>query len=190
MDKPGEITLLSQKLKKGEINQEEFNLLSREVLEKPSLPKPMKIGSVNLGSKQILGISGSAILFFGVFTPIIQIPFYGYQNFFQNGKGGGVLIILFSFLALYGTLTGVNALLKTASLGAFCILGFTFINFHLKMADAKSDLDAQLTGSPFAGFAEVALQSVQLSWGWAVLILGAGLLLAAAMIKDTANADE
>jgi hypothetical protein len=45
-------------------------------------------------------------------------------------------------------------------------------------------METKLAGNPFRGIADVAMQSVQIQWGWAVLIVGAGFLIAAAMICD------
>ena len=40
-----------------------------------------------------------------------------------------------------------------------------------------------LAGNPFSGLAKKALQSVQIRWGWVLLVAGAWLLLAAAALK-------
>jgi len=52
------------------------------------------------------------------------------------------------------------------------------------MAEARSSLSSDLRGNPFAGFGELMLETVELQWGWAVLILGAALIIAAAAIKE------
>jgi hypothetical protein len=43
-------------------------------------------GNVNMNTKQLLGLIGSMILFVGVFTPIVSIPFIGNLNYFQKWK--------------------------------------------------------------------------------------------------------
>jgi hypothetical protein len=40
----------------------------------------------------------------------------------------------------------------------------------------KAQMDDQLTGNPFRGLADMAYNSIQMQWGWAVLLLGAGLV--------------
>ena len=61
---------------------------------------------------------------------------------------------------------------------------FAFINFQLKMSQAKADMESELAGNPFRGLADMAMQSVQLQWGWALLTVGAALVIASAAIKD------
>jgi hypothetical protein len=43
--------------------------------------------------RQLLGIIGSAILFIGVFMPIVKLPVVGEMNYFHNGRGDGVIIL-------------------------------------------------------------------------------------------------
>jgi hypothetical protein len=60
---------------------------------------------------------------------------------------------------------------------------FTFVNFQAKLAETKSQMETQLAGNPFRGLADVTMQSIQLQWGWAVLVVGAGLVITAAALQ-------
>ena len=44
--------------------------------------------------RQWFGILGSILLFIGVFAPIISVPIVGNVNYFQNGKGDGVIVTI------------------------------------------------------------------------------------------------
>ncbi len=58
----------------------------------------------------------------------------------------------------------------------------------MKIANAKSDLQRDLAGNPFAGLAEMVVGTVQLQWGWVLLIGGVVLVTTAVAIKeDTGN---
>jgi hypothetical protein len=57
------------------------------------------------------------------------------------------------------------------------LLTFTFIRFQSGMTEMRSKMDSELADNPFRGLAEVAVSSVQLQWGWAVLVLGAALVI-------------
>jgi hypothetical protein len=54
----------------------------------------------------------------------------------------------------------------------------------MKMSDVKSHMESDLAGNPFRGLADMAVQSVQLQWGWALLVVGSALVVASAAIKD------
>lgn len=73
--------------------------------------------------------------------------------------------------------------------GSLAVMAFTFINFQMKMADMKSQMVSELAGNPFRDLADMAIQSVQLQWGWTLLIVGAGLVIASAAMKDETKED-
>ena len=136
-----------------------------------------------MNTRQILGLIGSIVLFIGVFTPIVSIPIMGNINYFQNGKGDGTLILILAVISLVLVLTKKYKGLWFTGLGSLAVMAFTFINFQVKLADMKSQMESELAGNPFRGLADMAMQSVQLQWVWALLIVGAGMVIASAVMK-------
>jgi len=123
-----------------------------------------------------LALVGAALLFVGAFMPIISVPIMGSMNYFQNGKGDGVIIVLLAVAT--GLFAGggyVKHVLWTG-LAAIAMLGFTFFRFQAAMGEVRTKMEGDLADNPFRGLAEAAVNSVQLQWGWAVLLLGAGLV--------------
>lgn len=57
-------------------------------------------------------------------------------------------------------------------------------NIQMKMVDIKSQMESELAGNPFLGLADIAMQAVQLQWGWVFFIFGSGLAIASAAMKD------
>lgn len=136
-------------------------------------------------SRKLIAFAGSLALFVGVFTPIITMPVVGSINYFQNGRGDGVIVLLlaaFSFVLALGQ--KYRFLLFTGG-GSLAILAFTFFSFQYKMSQMQSQMKAGGSDNPFAGIGEAMLSSVQFSWGWAVLVVGSGCLIAAALLKDS-----
>ncbi len=140
-----------------------------------------------MNNRQLLGISGSALLFIGVFLPVVKLPIVGDMNYFANGRGDGVLVLLLSVTSLALVLLRWYRELWITGLGSAAVLAFTFFNFQSKMGQMKAQMETQLKDNPFRGFANLAMQSVQLQWGWAVLVIGTVLLIATAAMKDTAG---
>ena len=139
-----------------------------------SAPPPM----INM----IFGIIGSLILILGVFAPIVSAPIVGNINYFQNGKGDGIIVLVLAVVALIISLTRMYKLLWIPFVGCAGMLTFTFVNFQQGMSDLRSEMQTGLADNPFAGLAEVALESVQLQWGFAVLIIGTVMLLLGATL--------
>lgn len=140
-----------------------------------------------MNTKQILGLIGSIVLFIGVFTPIVSVPIMGNMNYFQNGKGDGTFILILAVVSLVLVLSKKYKGLWVTGLGSLAVMAFTFVNFQMKISDMKSQMESELAGNPFRGLADMAMQSVQLQWGWALLIVGAGLIIASAAMKNESN---
>jgi len=138
-------------------------------------------------TKQLLGLIGSIVLFIGVFTPIVSVPIMGNMNYFQNGKGDGTIVLILAVVSLVLVLANKYKGLWCTGVGSLGVMLFTFINFQSKMSQVKADMESELAGNPFRGLADMAMQSVQLQWGWALLIVGAALVIASAAIKDEAQ---
>lgn len=133
----------------------------------------------------MVGTAGSIVLFLGVFMPVVSIPIAGSMNYFRNGEGDGVIILILAAISLYLTLTKNFKRLWLTGIGSFAVLAFTFIHFQIIMHDIKKNMNAKLADNPFRGLADAAVEAIQLQWGWAVLVLGASMLIAAAVIAKT-----
>ena len=63
------------------------------------------------------------------------------------------------------------------------MLLYSFIIFQRKIAITKSEMEGELAGNPFMGLADAALESIQLQWGWALLVIGCALLIGSAFMQ-------
>ncbi|MHC0067539.1 type IV pilin-like G/H family protein [Nostoc sp. UIC 10890] len=134
-----------------------------------------------------LGILGAIILFIGVFTPIVSVPIAGSFNYFYNGKGDGVILIGIAIISLIIALKEKFKLLWWTGIASLGVLLLGLINFQMRISQLKSQMEDELAGNMFKGIADVAAQSIQLQWGWVILIIGTGLILAAAAIPEREN---
>lgn len=130
----------------------------------------------------ILGLAGCAVLFVGAFAPLVSLPILGSVNYFMNGHGDGVIV-----LALAG-LSAVLCLLRwfrglwLTGLGSVALVTFGFVGFQVSM-QKMAEAQRHDTGA-FAGLGAALQQSIQLQWGWALLAVGAVLLVAAAVAHE------
>lgn len=124
-----------------------------------------------------VALIGAALLFVGAFVPIISVPIIGSLNYFQNGKGDGVVIVLLAAVTAGLALSERTRHVLWTGLASAGLLAFTFIRFQTKMNEARAQMETELADNPFRGLAEAAVGGVQLQWGWAVLLLGAGLIV-------------
>jgi len=99
-----------------------------------------------------------------------------------------VIVLVLAVASVALALTGRYSGLWITGSGSLGLLILTFVNFQWRMAELKRGLERDLAGNPFRGIGELALQSVQLQWGWAVLVVGAFLLLVAAVLNQRGSA--
>lgn len=133
---------------------------------------------------KMLGIIGSIVLFVGVFAPIVSAPIMGDMNYFHNGRGDGVIILVLAGASFCLVLAEKYKGLWLTSIGSIVTMAITFVMFQKRLSDLRTKMDAELSGNAFKGFADMAVNSVQLQWGWAVLIVGVGLLFASASMAQ------
>jgi hypothetical protein len=55
------------------------------------------------------------------------------------------------------------------------------------MSQATRQMETELKDNPLRGLADLAVQSVQLQWGWAVLVIGIACLIFVVAMKDTVD---
>src|ERR1043166_5572227 len=134
-------------------------------------------------SRQVVSLTGSLLLFIGVFTPIVSAPTLGYINYFQNEKLDGVVILSLAVISFVLLLTKRYRGLWFTGLTSFSVLLFTFIKLQIRMSQIKDKLGDELTGNRSPDMIDWAVRSVQIEWGWPVLTIGAAFILWAAANK-------
>lgn len=137
----------------------------------------------SITQRQIIGFLGAAVLAMGVFMPLISGPFGMSANYFSNGKGDGVFILAMAMCTVALVFTRKYRLLWATGGLSLAMLAFTFVRVQSNFSKVKAEIDSGLQGNPFRGLADAAIQSVQMQWGWAVLAIGATLILACAGMK-------
>lgn len=124
-----------------------------------------------MNNRSTFGFAGAALLAVGTFLPLVSLPIVGSLTYFNNGQGDGVLVLVLALLsALIVAARRFRALWLTG-LASLVLIGYSFVN----MSWAMAQMQLELADNPFRGLA-----TAQMQWGWAVLVLGAILLLAAA----------
>jgi len=108
----------------------------------------------------------------------------GNMNYFQNGKGDGTIVLVLAVVSLVLVMAKKYRGLWFTGLSSLTVMAFSFINFQMKMSEISAQMETELVGNPFRGLGDVAMQSVQLQWGWALLVVGAGLLIASTAIRN------
>jgi hypothetical protein len=130
-----------------------------------------------MGNSKNVALIGAVLLFIGVFAPIVSVPIMGNINYFMNGRGDGTILLLLALAAGGLVLADKIKHVLWPGLISLAILIWGFYSFERNMAQMRANMETELAGNPFRGIADMAANSIQLQWGWAVLVLGSGMLI-------------
>jgi hypothetical protein len=117
--------------------------------------------------------------------PIVSLPIVGSINYIHNGRSDGIIVLTLSVISIILLTLKIYKGLWFTSIGSLWVMLYTYINLQSEISKMKKDLNADLAGNPFRGLADIAINSVRIQWGWAIMLVGAGLIIACAIYKDT-----
>lgn len=132
---------------------------------------------------QLMGFGGIICLLIGLFSPIVSFGTLS-VTFFQQGSYEGILLLILAVASAI-LLTKQNFVwLWATATNAGLLVALSFLGRLNAIQEAKSKLETEMAGNPFRGLADLAMQSLQLQWGWIFLIGGAVLLQAALLTRS------
>lgn len=148
-----------------------------QTLEAPSVQE----AEIEDPKRRKYGLIGAALMAIGTFMPILHLPVVGSINYLHNGRGDGMIVLVLAGLSyLFIRYKKFGALILTggASLG---IMFYALARMIQQLEKTKAELTA--SDNMFKGLGEAMLTGVQIEWGWAPLLAGAGLLVVAGFWK-------
>jgi hypothetical protein len=123
---------------------------------------------------QIVALVGAAVMIISVFCPVVSIGKLGTQNLIRGGAWPGVAILVAAGLAGLFAVTRDPVFMALAAAGALAVGGIQFVRM-LEVINTSST-----PSSPFGGqFLALLSLDASLSWGWAVLLIGASTVIGA-----------
>ena len=121
---------------------------------------------------------GAAMLIFGVFLPLFSVPFFGSVTYFGNSRSAAFVLIAIALAAAALAGTGRTRYVAFAGLAALGVMAGTFLRARARLEEMREGLGGDgFRGQLLRAIADRAAESVQPQWGWAVLGLGAAMLI-------------
>ncbi len=121
-----------------------------------------------MSQRQKMGLGASAALLFGAFCPVMQIPIVGSVSLVQ-GTAGYILMAMALVAAVAVSKQRWKVVWVPASIAAAQWVWMLGKYLHAKY-EMQREM-AELEDNPFAGLAQLAINSVRLDWGVLVLLL-------------------
>ncbi|MEI6080245.1 MAG: hypothetical protein WCQ53_06400 [bacterium] len=134
--------------------------------------------------RRTIGFVGAFLLTVGVFAPFLSVPGLENINYLSNRGIEAVIVLILAAASFILTLAKRYKWLWLTGSGALVTLVFSLIYFELRLQEVKVRVVSMLAGEPAAGAAAVATRSIEIKWGYILLILGAMLVMLTAAIKE------
>lgn len=115
---------------------------------------------------------GSTFMVLGTFMPIVSLPLVGSITYFNSGQGDGVVIMVLATIVALMAFTKAFRLAWIPASLACATLAITVTTLITKIAEAKTQLSESLEGNPFADLATGIAGSVQIQFGWVIVLIG------------------
>lgn len=151
---------IKEAILEGLITQEEYEKLRQDIVNSTDSSVSPITTKLNLDLAQLLGISGSFILFVGAFAPIVSAPLVGGLNIANTDIG--LIFIILAVLSLIFSLIKKYSLLWITGLASICLI-------TIKVIDIAEDLDSVF---------------IQLQWGAAIIFVGSILIILSAAYQS------
>jgi hypothetical protein len=139
------------------------------------------VATIAIARKQRVAILGSLLLFVGVFLPLVSTPL-GSVNYFDNGQGDGAIVLALAVISIILALTRSFGWLWITGLCSVGLPVYYLVTILNGLSRVRENMQTELEDNPFKDLADLAINSVQIQWGWAILMLGGVMVIVAAAL--------
>lgn len=141
--------------------------------------------------KLTLALAGAVLLVIGDFLPIVSMPIVGSINYFNNGRGDGIIVLALAAATAALAMTRKFKLVTYTGLASLALITYTLFRLISGLNSARAEMEKSMAGNPFKGFGDAFLSSIQVQWGWLPLVAGSFLVLAAGLVTpETLKEDQ
>jgi len=131
----------------------------------------------------IFGLMGAFIMIVGIFAPIVSVPIVGEINYFNHGKGDGMIVALIGVISIVLVLTKQYVWLALSGLSSLAVLGYTAMTIQNHLGSLRIEITTSSTNEAFQGLANSLIAQVTFEWGFALLIVASIMVLISAFVK-------
>jgi hypothetical protein len=133
---------------------------------------------MNSSTARVIALIGAALLGYGNFLPIVNVPKRGPYTLMDVDWAGIVLLGLVAIIVVLALVRQVRHVVWPG-LGALVLLGYAYQRANAEIARSRQRLGEGIGDDPFGAVRDLVASNATLEYGWAVLALGAILVVAA-----------
>ena len=140
-----------------------------------------------MSTKQKVGLAGAFVLLAGVFLPYVSGSQAGTVSYWSHGGGGGTAVLGFALLSGFLVFVHKSIALWYTGLATAVLLTYSFVEYQFARDESLNKARASASDVTLGDLGELAAEVpvlVELQWGFAVMAVGAVLVLASAIISE------
>lgn len=141
------------------------------------------IVEVSISKQQLILLVGAILLLIGAFLPVLSVPIMGSITLFNNGRSDGLIIVGLAVVAIALTVLNKINIIRIVAIASLAIVFFDLYRVYTKISNAKIEISEKLANNPFGNAASAMMDTIQLQYGWVVLIIGCLILLFGSFFK-------
>ncbi len=138
---------------------------------------------ISISKQQLIALFGAILLLLGSFLPVVSAPIVGSMSLFSSGKSDGLIIVVLAVVAMILAVLNKIKEIRIVAIISIGVVLFDFYQAYSKISNLKKEMTEKLADNPFGGMASAMMDSVQLQYGWVVLLLGGVILLFGSLVK-------
>ncbi len=183
---PGQLEKLKRlnaRYKNGKISRDEFEASRQAIIQKARKHNQAE-AKKKVDRATLLGGIGAISLLLGLFLPLYKIPTLSGLNFLDKSYVESGILVILAFAALHDMSKGGFSMMKWLGFATLGFLIVTFFVFYIQLFRVKAGVEEELQTDFLNGLNQTGAGNVEFSWGWAVLALGAFLILVAGFVHS------
>jgi len=127
--------------------------------------------------RRIFTLAGSSLIIAGTFVPFLGVRLLHDRTYWQLSSTGAIILVSLAVLSLVAAGFRKFGWLYLTGLGSLGLLFYSIQKVGEQKASVLSDISQSLEGSPLKGLGVGFVNSVDYRYGWALMLLGAIILI-------------
>lgn len=136
---------------------------------------------MNRDGIKVMALIGAAMLAIGVFLPVVQVPKRGAITLVDL-ESAGVIVLVLAAVAAAVALIGWTRHVVWPGAASLALLAYAYQRTNAEIARSRARLGTGIGDDPLAAVRDLAASNSKLQYGWAVLAIGALIVIAAGVL--------
>jgi hypothetical protein len=134
--------------------------------------------------RQIITVIAGLMMTIGAFVPIIGVPIFKDDSYFDLSPSGAMIIISLAGLSVLVALTKRFWGLYITGILALALVIYTFFSIQERKSTIQADIRDHVANNPLKSLSAKIVGATSLRYGFNLMFLGSGILVAIPLVSS------